>query len=66
MRRQNLSQQSIFPIKDPTVRQISDKDVQCFLCLVAIILNSEKEKNSSYFRKNVNNTHLTAKLIAMT
>ena len=51
MRRQNLSLQSTFPIQlyqpeeDPTVGQISDKDVQCFLCLVVIILNSEKEKN---------------------
>ena len=51
MRRQNLSLQSTFPIKlykpeeDPTVGQISDKDVQWSLCLVAIILNSEKGKN---------------------
>ena len=40
-----------FPIKfyqteaDPTVGQISDKDVQCFLCLVVSTLNSEKEMN---------------------
>ena len=43
--------QSTFPIKlyqpeeDPTVGQISDKDVQCFLCLVVSTLNSEKETN---------------------
>ena len=38
-----------FPIKlyqyeeDPTKGQMSDKDVECFLCLVVSILNSEKE-----------------------
>ena len=43
--------QSTFPIKlyqpeeDPTVSQISDKDVQCFLYLVVSTLNSEKEIN---------------------
>ena len=43
--------QSTFPIKlyhpeeDPTVGQISDKDVQCFLCLVVSTLNSGKEMN---------------------
>ena len=46
---QNLSLQSTFsiklyqPEKDPTVGQILDKDVQCFLCLVVSTLNSEKE-----------------------
>ena len=51
MRGQNLSLQSTFPIKfcqpeeKPTVGQISDKDFQCFLCLVLTILNSEKEIN---------------------
>ena len=51
MRRQKLLLQSIFPIKfyqpeeDPTVTQISEKDAQCFLCLVAIILNPERELN---------------------
>ena len=40
MRRLLLSLQSAFPVKlyhpeeDPTVGQISEKDVQCFLCLV--------------------------------
>ena len=52
--------QSTFPIKlyqpeeDPTVGQLSDKDVQCFLCLAVSTLNSEKETNSSFFRKNKN------------
>ena len=47
--RQNLSLQSTFPIKlyhpeeDPKKGQISDKNVECFLCLVVSILNSEKE-----------------------
>ena len=51
MRRQNLSLQSAFLIKlyqpeeDHTGGQISDRDVQCFLCLAVIILNSENEKN---------------------
>ena len=46
-----FSLQSTFPIKlyqpeeDPTVGQILDKDVQCFLCLVVSTLNSEKEMN---------------------
>ena len=50
-RRQNLSLQTAFPIKlyqpekDPTVGQILDKHVQCFLCLVVSTLNSEKEMN---------------------
>ena len=50
-RRKNLSLQSTFPIKlyqpeeDPTLGQISDKDVQCFLCLVVSTLNSETEIN---------------------
>ena len=50
MRRQNLSLQSAFLIKlyqpeeDHTGGQISDRDVQCFLCLAVIILNSENEK----------------------
>ena len=50
-RRQNFSLQSNFPIKlyqpeeDPTKGQISDKDVEFFLCLVASIINSEKEIN---------------------
>ena len=49
MRRQNLSLQSTFPIKlyqheeDPTVGQIFDKVIQCFLWLVVSILSSEKE-----------------------
>ena len=34
--------------------QLSDKDVQCFLCLAVSTLNSEKETNSSFFRKNKN------------
>ena len=48
MRKQNLSLQSTFPIKfyqtekDPTVGQISNKDVQCFLCLVVTTLNPWK------------------------
>ena len=48
-RRQNLSLQSTFPTKlyqpeeDPTKGQISDKDVECFLCLVVSIINSEKK-----------------------
>ena len=43
--------QSTFPTKlyqpeeDPTKGQISDKDVECFLCLVVSIINSEKEIN---------------------
>ena len=51
IRRHNLSLQSTFPIKiyqpeeDPTVGQISDKDVQCFLCSVVSILNYEREIN---------------------
>ena len=51
MRRQNLSLQSTIPIKfyqtekDPTVGQISNKDVQCFLCLVVTTLNPEREIN---------------------
>ena len=49
--RQNFSLQSTFPIKlhqpeeDPTAAQISDKDVQCFLCLVVSTSNPEKEMN---------------------
>ena len=49
MRRQNLSLQSTFPIKlyqpveKPKVGQISDKDVQYFLCLVVSILIYERE-----------------------
>ena len=49
--KQNLSLQSIFPIKfyqpeeDTTVGQISDKDVQCFSCLFVSTLNSEIEIN---------------------
>ena len=49
MRTQISSLQSTFPIKlyqpegDPTVGQIWKKDVQCFLCLVVSILNSERE-----------------------
>ena len=31
------------PEEDPTKGQISDKDVECFLCLVASIINFEKE-----------------------
>ena len=60
MRRQNLSLQSTFLIKlyqpeeNPRVGQISEKDVQCFLCSVVCILNSE------------NNTQVTTKLIALT
>ena len=48
MRRQNLSQQSTFlnklyqPEENPTVGQILDKYVQCFLCSVVSILNSER------------------------
>ena len=47
----NFSLQSTFLIKlyqpeeDPTVGRISDKDVQCFLCLVVSTLNFEKEMN---------------------
>ena len=43
--------ESTFPIKlyqpeeDPTVSQISDKDVQGFLCFVVSTLSSEKEIN---------------------
>ena len=43
-----LSLQSNFPTKvyqpeeDPTKGEVSDKDVECFLCLVVIIINSEK------------------------
>ena len=50
-RRQNLSLQSGFqtklyqPKEDPTKGQILDKDVECFLCLVLSIINSEKEIN---------------------
>ena len=49
MRKQNLSLQSTFPIKlyqpeeKPKVGQISDKDVQYFLCLVVSILIYERE-----------------------
>ena len=32
------------PEKEPTVGQVSDKDVQCFLCLVVSTLNSPKKK----------------------
>ena len=45
----NFSLQSTFPIKlyqreeDTSKGQISDKDVEYFLCLVVSILNSEKE-----------------------
>ena len=73
MRIQNLLLQITFPIKlyqpeeDPTVGQTSDKDVQCFLCLVVIILNSEKrDKLNLHFLENINNTQLTTKSIAMT
>ena len=47
-RRQNLSLQSTFLIKlyqpeeKPAVGQILEKDVQCFLCSVVSILNSER------------------------
>ena len=33
------------PEEDPAKGQISDKDVECFLCLVVSIINSEKEIN---------------------
>ena len=45
------SLQSTFPIKlsqpeeDPAKGQISDKVVECFLCLAVSIINSEKEIN---------------------
>ena len=48
MRRQNLSLQSTFlfklyqPEKISTVGQISEKDVQCFLCSVIIIFKPER------------------------
>ena len=48
---QNLLLQGTYLIKlyqpeeDPTVGQISDKDVQCSLCLVVSTLNSEREIN---------------------
>ena len=46
-----FSLQSTFLIKlyqpedDCTVGQISDKDLQCFLCIVVSTLNSEKVMN---------------------
>ena len=45
MRRQNLSLQSTFPIKlyQPEEDPTCVKADQCFLCLVVIILNPEKE-----------------------
>ena len=43
--------------EDPTVDQISQQNVQYFLCLVAAIVKS------SVFRKNMNNTQSTTKLI---
>ena len=51
MARHNLSLQRTFPIKlyqpeeDPIVGQMSDKDFQCFLCLVISVLNFEREIN---------------------
>ena len=60
-RRQNLSLQSTFPVKiyQPeeglTKGQISDKDVECFLCLVVSIISSEKEYNNSSYSKNNKN-----------
>ena len=33
------------PEEDPSEGQISNKDVQCFLCLVVSILNSGKKGN---------------------
>ena len=54
MKIQNLWLESTFPVtlykpeKDPTVDQISEKDVQCFLCLVVSILNYERETNQLF------------------
>ena len=48
MRRENLSLQNTFLIKlyqpedNTTMGQISENDVQCFLCSVVSILNSER------------------------
>ena len=48
MRRQNTSLQSTFLIKfyqyeeNPTVSQIWEKDVQCFLCLLVSILKPKR------------------------
>ena len=33
------------PEEGPAKGQVSDKDVECFLCLVVNIINSEKEIN---------------------
>ena len=50
-RQSSLKEGKTFPIKlyqseeDPAKGQISDKDVERFLCLVASIINSEKEIN---------------------
>ena len=72
MRRQNLSLQDTFPIKlyqpeeNPTVCQISEKDVRYFLCSAVSILKYEAETNSSLFRKDKNNTQVTTKSIAIT
>ena len=73
MRRQNLSLESTLPIKlyqpeeDPTVVQISDKDVQCFLCLVVTILNCEtlifqKKYKQHTTNKKINSNDLGNKL----
>ena len=44
------------PEENPTVGQLSDKDVQCFLCLVVSILNSEREITLHFLEKYKQNT----------
>ena len=72
MKRENLSPQSTSPIKlyqpekNPTVGQVSEKDVQCFLCSVVCISNSGKINTLHFFEKNISNTPVTTKLIALT
>ena len=37
----------------PTLDQISDKSVQCFLCLAVTILNFERELNGVFFLEKI-------------
>ena len=70
IRGQNLSQQSIFLIKlyqpkeNTRVVQISQKIFNAFYVQLLAFLTL-KDKYSSFFRKNVNNRQVTAKLIAL-
>ena len=52
------------PEENPAVGQISEKDVQCFLYSLVSSLNSERQY-SLFFRKNIKNTRIATKLIAL-